>query len=128
MAYSPSVFAKPFKAPRVVHAPRPAGGYIPRKAEDNETPLASTSNPTSSRQGDVPVAIGKTIAQQSFYAAPKAVPKKEKIFIGEKSNKERLGWGGSLHDPKSEGAVVMPRPKEDGLIMKEARRRRVKSL
>ena len=52
------------------------------------------------------------ISEKSFYAPQ---PKRaEKIVIGEKSNKQRTTeWGGALHDPKAEGAVVMKRPSEE---------------
>jgi DNA repair and recombination protein RAD54B len=48
------------------------------------------------------------VAQGKFYGGGKTGG--EKIFIGEKSSKDRKAWGGALHDPKAEGAVVMKRP------------------
>ena len=56
--------------------------------------------------------IRAAISEKSFY---KPQPKKaEKIVIGEKSNKQRVNeWGGALHDPNAEGAVVMKRPSEE---------------
>lgn len=51
------------------------------------------------------------VGAASFYAKPKAPTKK--IVIGEKNSKEREAWGGALHDPSAEGAVVMPRPREE---------------
>lgn len=70
-------------------------------------------------------AIGKTVKQSSFYAAPK--PKRERIVLGAKSNKERLEWGGALHNPYAEGALVMPRPKADSRIGKEIKKKWVEN-
>lgn len=46
------------------------------------------------------------VAAGSFYGAAPA----KKIVIGERSSKQREMWGGALHDPNAEGAVVMERP------------------
>ena len=36
-----------------------------------------------------------------------------KIIIGEHANHDRANWGGAVHDPNAEGAVVMPRPPDE---------------
>ena len=83
------------------------------------------SSPSSSQTvrgagpSKITTAASKEISVASFYGAPKlAKPTAERIVIGEKSNKQRLEWGGALHNPKAEGAVVMQRPDEQ-----EAKRR-----
>ena len=59
--------------------------------------------------------MGRTVTQDNFYA-PK--PKTDKIVIGEKSRKDRQAWGGSLHDPKAEAAIVMDRVSDDSAAKK----------
>jgi DNA repair and recombination protein RAD54B len=54
------------------------------------------------------------VGAASFYAKPPKAPTK-KIVIGEKNSKEREAWGGALHDPNAEGAVVMPRPNDEAI-------------
>lgn len=33
----------------------------------------------------------------------------DKIVISEKSKAQRIAWGGAMHDPAAEGAIVMKR-------------------
>lgn len=120
-AYSPSTFAKPFKTPKTVHPPRPGGGYIPNSEPDAGPSRTSSPAPTSMPERSSSSFVGKTVAQTSFYAPAKV--KKDKIVIGEKSNVQRHQWGGALHDPNAEGAVVMPRPPANGRLAKELQKR-----
>ncbi|WVQ97167.1 hypothetical protein IAU59_004277 [Kwoniella sp. CBS 9459] len=116
-AYRATTFAKPFKAPTPTHKAKPVAGYIPARTTSNEaaaeSPLAGPSRIPLSANSKTPPPLfkPKAIPADKFYAAP---PKKtgNKIVIGEKNSKERLQWGGALHDPKAEGAVVMKRPPE----------------
>ncbi|KAK8865771.1 hypothetical protein IAR55_000918 [Kwoniella newhampshirensis] len=114
-AYRPTAFAKPFKAPTQTHDPRRLAGYIPAKkleTEEDETPLAGSSRQSSIpfNKPFIPVVAPRAVAAASFYSKPSAKPKGEKIVLGEKSNKERLQWGGALHNPYAPDAVVMKRP------------------
>lgn len=62
----------------------------------------------------VPASVIKAyqpVAAKSFYAAP--VKKASKIIIGEKSSKDREGWGGAVFNPDEKDAVVMKRPSEE---------------
>ena len=119
-AYVPSTFVKRFKAPKVMKPPQVTGGYIP-KTEILAIDDPPVAGPSKMLYGPAPSATGKTIAQSSFYAAPKQTP--DRIFQGEKSNKDRLMWGGALHDPKAEGAIVMQRPDQDSIQAKEQTRK-----
>lgn len=115
IAYAPSTYVKAFRPPTQAHAPRPIGGPI--KATPNAgvpgRAISVEDTPTAgpSRKNDISSTTGyKTIRAESFYGSTK--PKPKNIVIGEKSNKQRMEWGGALHDPKAEGAVVMKRPDE----------------
>ena len=90
---------KGFKAPTMVS--RPVG---------LATPVSRPASPAVKPSDGAPSSSKGPIDAASFYAKPKPAPKK--IVIGEKSSKEREAWGGALHDPNAEGAVVMPRPSE----------------
>ena len=127
MSYAPSAFAKPFKAPQQVHPPRPSAGYILAKGytdtrRTNTEPDVDMDAPPTAGPSRVqspfaiPSSIGKAVRADSFYGPPK--PKGDKIVIEGKSKKKRMEWGGALHDPRAEGAVVMQRPPD-----KEAQRR-----
>ena len=117
LGYAPSTYAKPFKPPTQTAAPKPVGGYIPARIAP--TPSDADSDQEESRAG--PSRLGnlagaspagyKAISANNFYGAPK--PKAEKIVLGERSRKRRMEWGGALHNPKTEGAVVMQRPSEE---------------
>lgn len=123
-AYSPSTFSKPFKTPKTVGPRRAVGGYIPAKPEYEAGPSRlSSPGLTSMPERNSSFSIGKTVAQSSFYAP--SIVKKENIVLGEKSSKERLEWGGALHNPKAEGAVVMPRPNGDHRIARDLKQRSV---
>ena len=100
----------------MTRTPQPIGGYIP-KTEILDIDDQPVAGPSKMLYGSAASATGKTIAQSSFYAAPKQTP--DRIFQGEKSNKDRLMWGGALHDPKAEGAIVMQRPDKDSVQAKE---------
>ncbi|WWD18049.1 hypothetical protein CI109_102496 [Kwoniella shandongensis] len=113
--YQPSTFAKPFRPPTQTHEPRRLGGYIPARSVDDEDdgnalagPSRLPSNPIN--KPFTPVVPQKAVAAASFYSKPSPKPKVERIVLGEKSNKERLQWGGALHNPHAPGAVVMKRP------------------
>jgi len=111
--YVPSTYAKPFRAPTITHPARKAAGYIPPTSatksvaapnQDNDPiPIvgSSRSTPSGNSKGY------RTVQANSFYGAKQSG---EKIVIGEKSNRLRKEWGGALHDPKAEDAVVMQRP------------------
>ncbi|WVF70808.1 hypothetical protein IAT40_005602 [Kwoniella sp. CBS 6097] len=124
-AYKATTFAKPFKAPTPTHKAKPVAGYIPARTTSGEAPIESplagpSRIPLSSRSKTpppVPIFKPKAIPADKFYAAPSKKPA-SKIVIGEKNSKERLQWGGALHDPKAEGAVVMKRPPEKLAKMK----------
>ena len=116
-AYVPSTYAKPFKAPVQTHKARPQGGYIPAKPKEEHLE-PNTPAPDPSRTGSTEKTGVRGISETYFYGGSK--PKAEKIVIGEKSNKQRLGWGGALHNPNEVGAVVMDRPPES-----EAKKRSV---
>lgn len=126
---NPKAFAKPFKPPTAHRLPRPTGGYIPptstrppplpqaEESDDEPLPIGGTPGPSRLAGPSAPYKAPtiKPISATSFYA-PKAkapAPAGEKIVLGEKSSKDRLAWGGALHDPHAEGAVVMTRPKEE---------------
>lgn len=119
MGYAPSIYAKPFKAPTQTHAARPSGGPVPARGYTKlSNPPSSDSPEPDDRPGPSRISSAsratdtgrKEIPADRFYAASK--PKVDRIVIGEKSRKKRLEWGGSLHDPKAEGAVLMERPDE----------------
>jgi DNA repair and recombination protein RAD54B len=114
VGYAPSTYAKPFKPPTQTGTPKPVGGYIPARIvptpsdadSDDERPQAG---PSRSVVAAVASPAGyKAISASNFYGAPK--PKADKIVLGEKSRKRRMEYGGALHDPKAEGAIVMQRP------------------
>nr|XP_019014878.1 uncharacterized protein I206_00965 [Kwoniella pini CBS 10737]OCF53659.1 hypothetical protein I206_00965 [Kwoniella pini CBS 10737] len=112
-AYRPATFAKPFKAPTQTHAPKPVAGYIPGRTSSEGLTSAPEGVPLSYKPDPV-TPLSKPIPAKSFYApsATKSSAKGSKIVLGEKSSKERLQWGGALHNPHAEGAIVMPRPPE----------------
>ncbi|EIW72633.1 hypothetical protein TREMEDRAFT_36825 [Tremella mesenterica DSM 1558] len=106
---NPATMTSHFKAPLQFKVPRPKTEYLPARTNSGiDSPLA-VAGPSRSHTAvpSTTVPVGKTVSAASFYASK---PKVEKIVIGEKSNKERLAWGGALHDPGAPGAVVMPRP------------------
>jgi DNA repair and recombination protein RAD54B len=74
--------------------------------------VGSSSGKTGNERREIPA--------DRFYAASK--PKVDRIVIGEKSRKKRLEWGGALHDPRAEGAVLMERP-DDAQAKKRSVRR-----
>lgn len=119
MAYSPSTFVRPFKPPKTVWKPKPETGHIPARQTDAGPSRTSSPAPTAIAERSDSSAIGKIVAQKSFYATPK--PKKDRIVIGEKSNKDRLEWGGALHNPNAKKALVMRRP--DGRTIKDMKKR-----
>ncbi|ORX34242.1 SNF2 family N-terminal domain-domain-containing protein [Kockovaella imperatae] len=116
-AYAPSTFKAPFKPPTQRQEPRQtfsgniiASGYtrslVPgNSSNDPDAPLAGPSGVNKMKSLVANVRAG--ISESKFYAPKKA----EKIVIGEKSNRQRTKeWGGALHDPNAEDAVVMQRP------------------
>lgn len=76
--------------------------------EHGQSPISSSSK----RSIPTPAAAQRAVAASSFYTKQSPKPFNERIVLGEKSNKERLQWGGALFNPHAEGAVVMPRPGE----------------
>ena len=120
---NPKDFAKPFNPPTAHRPPKAMGGYIPpgskpismgEEDDDDPIPVGGTPGPSRIAAPFKPPGT-KAIPASSFYAtkAQAGPAGGEKIVIGEKSNKDRLAWGGALHDPQAEGAVVMTRPKEE---------------
>lgn len=106
-------FAKSFKTPTVVSKPKEVSIYT-RDVVDVDmdvspepaTPLALVK---PARSGDM--AISRFAYQNPMATTPK--PEAKKLHVGVKANEGRDGWGGAVHDPHAEGAVVMPRPPED---------------
>ncbi|KIR36992.1 hypothetical protein I352_00304 [Cryptococcus deuterogattii MMRL2647] len=76
--------------------------------EHRQSPISSLPK----RSIPPPAAAQRAVAASSFYTKQPSKPYSERIVLGEKSNKERLEWGGALFNPHAEGAVVMPRPAE----------------
>ncbi|AFR93921.2 DNA repair and recombination protein RAD54B [Cryptococcus neoformans C23] len=108
--YRPSSFAKPFRPP--IQKANPISTKPPTmeiiENEHGQSPISSSSK----RSIPTPAAAQRAVAASSFYTKQSPKPFNERIVLGEKSNKERLQWGGALFNPHAEGAVVMPRPGE----------------
>ncbi|WVQ85306.1 hypothetical protein IAT38_007471 [Cryptococcus sp. DSM 104549] len=113
-AYRPAPFAKPFRPPAQVNSPRP--GITPARPQTTSLIDSPTAGP--SRTTPTAAAAQRAVAASSFYGKPSPKPKGERIVLGEKSNKDRLEWGGALFNPHAPGAVVMPRPPEKIAKMK----------
>jgi DNA repair and recombination protein RAD54B len=77
-----------------------------KKAPDSDDGPIALAGPSRSLSSSSTKGY-KTVQSSNFYGAK---PSGDKIIIGEKSSKLRKEWGGALHDPRAEGAVVMPRP------------------
>ena len=107
-------FAKSFKTPTVISKPKESTDIHHREVVDVDmdvspepaTPLAVVK---PMRSGDM--AISKYSYQNPVATTPK--PEAAKIHVGVKANEDRSNWGGAVHNPHTEGAVVMPRPPED---------------
>jgi len=107
-------FAKSFKTPTVISKPRESTYIHPREVVDVDmdvspgpsTPLAVVK---PMRSGDM--AVSRYAYQNPVLTTPK--PEPDKIHTGVTANGDRRNWGGAVHDPHAEGAVVMPRPPED---------------
>ena len=105
-------FTKGFKTPTVVAKPKDVSAYQ-REVVDTDmdvspglaTPLAVVK----------PLRMGDMAISRFAYQNPVVTQKPDpgKIHIGEKPDKDRSSWGGAVHDPRAEGAVVMPRPPEE---------------
>jgi DNA repair and recombination protein RAD54B len=102
---------KNFKTPTAVAKPHQTSGFTAHKEEDDldipasATPLPSVGAPQQSSD-----------LSRAPYKKPTMTPtatEAAKIIIGEHANKNRANWGGAVHDPNAEGAVVMPRPPEE---------------
>ncbi|ORY20670.1 SNF2 family N-terminal domain-domain-containing protein, partial [Naematelia encephala] len=106
--YRPPTFVKAFKAPSQTHAPH---SYAKDPVEDVLLRPTHIDRRTTTR--DPGSSVGRTVAQSSFYA-----PKVKPIVIGEtRTEEQRQKWGGALHDPEAEGAVIMQRPPEKHAMM-----------
>ncbi|TYJ57577.1 hypothetical protein B9479_001659 [Cryptococcus floricola] len=108
-SYSPATFAKPFRPPTQKAAASPMQPFKPPTSVTSHTPVAG---PSATSALPTAAAAQKAVAAASFYGSTTPKPRVERIVIGEKSNKERLEWGGALYNPKTPGAIVMPRPTE----------------
>ncbi|WVQ71035.1 hypothetical protein IAR50_000560 [Cryptococcus sp. DSM 104548] len=116
-SYSPAAFAKPFRPPTQKSVTTPMRPFKPPTSSVAvHTPIAG---PSTTSALPTPAAAQKAVAAASFYGKPTPKAKVERIVIGEKSNKERLEWGGALYNPKAPGAVVMPRPTEKAAKLKD---------
>jgi DNA repair and recombination protein RAD54B len=104
-------FAKSFKTPTVVAKPKDVSAY-PRDVVDLDTD--ESPGPATPLAVVKPFRSGDTAISRFAYKNPVMTPKPEadKIHIG-KGDKDRSGWGGSVHNPHADGAVVMPRPPEE---------------
>jgi DNA repair and recombination protein RAD54B len=111
---SSRTFAKSFKTPTVISKPKESTYIHPREVVDVDmdvspepaTPLAVFK---PMRSGDM--AISRFAYNNPVSTTPK--PEPAKLHVGVKANEDRSNWGGAVHNPHAEGAVVMPRPPED---------------
>jgi hypothetical protein len=107
-------FAKSFKTPTVISKPKESTYIHPREVVDVDmdvspepaTPFAVVK---PMRSGDM--AISRFAYNNPVSTTPK--PEPAKLHVGVKANEDRSNWGGAVHNPHAEGAVVMPRPPED---------------
>jgi hypothetical protein len=101
------VYAKNFKTPSMVSTPKVTAGFTPLRTSmdstmpDQETPVKAIVKPF--RSGD--------LDRYKLKVEPPKV-EGERIILGEQANSSRASWGGAVHDPTQEGAVVMKRPPE----------------
>jgi hypothetical protein len=107
-------FAKSFKTPTVISKPKESTYIHPREIVDvdmdvSPEPATPVAVVKPMRSGDM--AISKYAYQNPVATTPK--PEAAKIHVGVKANEDRSNWGGAVHNPHAEGAVVMPRPPED---------------
>jgi hypothetical protein len=107
-------FAKSFKTPTVISKPKESTYIHPREIVDvdmDDSPGPATPFPVVKpmRSGDM--AISRFAYNNPVSTTPK--PEAAKIHVGVKANEDRSNWGGAVHNPHAEGAVVMPRPPED---------------
>nr|KIR48900.1 DNA repair and recombination protein RAD54B [Cryptococcus bacillisporus CA1280] len=107
--YRPASFPKAFRPPiqkEKLTSTKPS--TIEAVDEHRQSPISSLPK----RSIPTPAAAQRAVAASSFYTKQSSKPHSERIILGEKSNKERLEWGGALFNPHAEGAVVMPKPAE----------------
>lgn len=84
-----------------------------KPAESAQTPAAADPNATDSPGSTMKI---KGVSASSFYNKTTPAKTAKSILIGEKNSKQREQWGGALHDPKAENAIVMKRPPEGEAI------------
>lgn len=105
-------FAKNFKTPTVVGKPKDVSAYnrevVDADGDVSDGPVTPLAVVKPLRTGDMPILH---LAYKNPVTTPNTDP--AKILIGGKANKDRCSWGGAVHDPNAEGAVVMPRPPEE---------------
>ncbi|WVN85841.1 uncharacterized protein L203_100993 [Cryptococcus depauperatus CBS 7841] len=107
-AYRATAFAKPFRPP----IPKVDFTRQELTAGKGSSNVISPISEIRKATMPTPAAAQRAVAATSFYSNQSPKPKVERIVLGEKSNKERLEWGGALFNPHAPGAVVMPRPSE----------------
>jgi len=105
-------FAKGFKTPTVVAKPRDVSAY---QREVVDVDMDVSPGPATPLAVVKPLRTGDMAISRFAYQNPVVTqnPDPGKIHIGEKPNKDRGSWGGAVHDPRADGAVVMPRPPEE---------------
>lgn len=108
--YRPASFTKAFRPPIQKEKLTSTKPSTIEAVEDEHRQSPTSSLPK--RSIPTPAAAQRAVAASSFYTKQSSKPYSERIVLGEKSNKERLEWGGALFNPHAEGAVVMPRPAE----------------
>nr|KIR87253.1 DNA repair and recombination protein RAD54B [Cryptococcus tetragattii IND107] len=108
--YRPASFTKAFRPPIQKEKLTSTKPSTIEAVEDEHRQSPISSLPK--RSIPTPAAAQRAVAASSFYTKQSSKPYSERIVLGEKSNKERLEWGGALFNPHAEGAVVMPRPAE----------------
>lgn len=102
---------KNFKSPSVVSKPHQTSGFTSHKEEDDvDIPASVTPLPVPTTDVSQPSDLSR-FAFKKVTMTPNATG--AKIIIGEHANKDRANWGGAVHDPNAEGAVVMPRPPDE---------------
>ncbi|ADV21130.1 DNA repair protein, putative [Cryptococcus gattii WM276] len=108
--YRPASFTKAFRPPiqKEKFTSTKLSTIEAVEDEHRQSPISSLPK----RSIPTPAAAQRAVAASSFYTKQSSKPYSERIVLGEKSNKERLEWGGALFNPHAEGAVVMPRPAE----------------
>lgn len=105
-------FAKSFKTPTAVAKPK---DVIARVRDTVDVDMDESPGPATPLAVVKPLRTGDMAISRFAYKNPVLTtnPDASKIILGEKANKDRSSWGGAVHDPHAEGAVVMPRPPEE---------------